>query len=128
MAQDSRPTYTLVTAGILVVLYVAASWYMFAHFASEAGTDVGWQRGLIIYNGVASVGFTAIGVLLGTSVQQASTSASRSAAESSRLDAARKGAAIKTALDVSNSELGGGTLDETRRAEAVRQALMQGLS
>ena len=128
MAQDSRPTYTLITAGILVALYVAASWYMFVHFTNAAGTDVAWQRGLIIYNGVASVGFTAIGVLLGTSVQQASTSAIRATAESSKLDAARKGAAIKTALVVSNSELGGGTPDEARRAETVRQALMEGLS
>lgn len=90
-------------------------------------TETIWQRSLIIYNGVASVGFSCIGYLIGTSIQMASLGAAK-------IDASQKTATIKQALNKLTSpvagtpgDVGGGPQSEDHRVPEVRAILIGGL-
>jgi len=128
-----RQFSTVAAAALLLALYLYASWYLMGHFTGTNAQGVpvvgelGWSRALVVYNGIASIGFAAAGVLLGTTVQQVNLAAAKA-------DAAKKGAALKDALDkattpppaASGSDVGGA--GPVVRLEAVRQALINGLS
>ncbi|MBP2511752.1 hypothetical protein [Sphingomonas sp. PvP018] len=77
------PVYTLVAAALLAVAWLIASWLMYERFVPP-GQPEAWDRALVLYNGLSAVGFTAIGVLLGTQVQQVNVAAARREAASAR--------------------------------------------
>jgi hypothetical protein len=119
----------LISALIIVALYVASSWFLLQHFVlTQSLPDLSWSRAMVIYNGIASAGFAAIGVLLGTSVQQVNLAAAQTGLAKAQTDSDNKTQAIKTALNKLNgavvntpADLGGGPVrEETRVAETVR--------
>ena len=118
---------TLITTGVALlgaVAYAVVSWRLL-QFAqvSDPIPEISWQRTLIIYNGIASGGFSCIGVLLGSSVQLVSLSGARA-------EAAQKTETIKRALAKLESppgDLGGGQKLEDPRLSETKKILMDGL-
>lgn len=136
MADDAQPnaanhksTISLIVAVTGALLYVAASWYLLRVFAMDKPLpEMSWQRALIIFNGIASVGFACIGVLLGSSVQQISLAGAKA-------DAAQKANTIKEAMEklrgpvkAGPSDVGGGPMSEESRAQEAYQILLKGLN
>ena len=120
-----RSAITIGVAIFLTLIYIGASLFLLFCFAADNSLpETSWQRALIIYNGIASVGFAAIGVLLGTSVQQVAVAAAKQ-------DSAKKTEAIKAAAEKLTGapagkpgDLGGGpSSEETRISEAHRMLL-----
>lgn len=135
-APEKRSWITLSVAIILALLYVGASWLLLNHFvlSKPPGDDATWQRALVIYNGIASVGFAAIGVLLGTSVQQVNLAAAQKDANAAKQEASDKGNVIKGALDKlsgvappSSAEAGGGAAAALTQVNDARKILLGGL-
>lgn len=120
---DSKTFITTSVALFGAAAYAVVSWHLFQSAqASQPIPEISWQRSLIIYNGIASVGFSCIGVLLGSSVQLVSLSAAKA-------EAAHKTEAIKKALDklMPPGDLGGGENPKERQLSEARQILMDGL-
>lgn len=121
-----------IAAIVLTAIWLVASWYLFDKFAMQTpplGSN--WERALIIYNGLASVGFTAIGVLLGTQVQQANVARARQEAAVAKVDATKKGEVIERVTEALTppTDLGGGRPgDAAERLEQVRLALLRGVA
>ena len=131
----SNPTrITLIAAIVLTVIYVVWSWYVFSKFAMQTPPNgSSWDHAMVIYNGVASIGFAAIGVLLGTQVQQTNVARAHEEAAGAKADAAKKGEVIKRVEELTRSEpddRGGGpskSNDAPERLEQIRQELFRGL-
>jgi len=132
-------TIAIITGIVLALAYLVASWFLFDNFAMQKPPEgSNWERALVIYNGIASVGFAAIGVLLGTQVQQASVARARQEAAEAKVDATeakvdakKKGEVIDRVTDVvtPSDDLGGGTpADAAERLEQVRLALLRGVA
>ena len=128
-SRPKTPIITLFAALFIVALYIASSWFLLQHFVlTQALPDLSWSRAMVIYNGIASAGFAAIGVLLGTSVQQVNLAAAQTGLAKAQFDSNNKTDAIKTALNKLNgavtntpADLGGGPArEETRVAETAR--------
>ena len=122
-----QPIVTTIVALALAALYVAACWFLLRRFALDQRLpELQWQRALMIFSGISSVGFAAIGVLLGTTVQQMNVSAAKA-------DANKKAIAIKGAIaelagtpGAKPDDIGGGTADT--RAAAARRILLESLT
>ena len=116
---EAKPTYTLLTAGILVLFYLALTGVMFAQAGAIDASA--WQNKLIIYNGFTAFAATAAGVLLGTQIQQANVTEARA-------ELAEKKAGIKALLeDVGQPGSGGGaeSMGATDpRLETLRRGLV----
>lgn len=133
--QTSRlPTYTLVAAVFLGLAWLFASWLMYRRFVQSDQTGT-WDHALVLYNGLSSVGFTAIGVLLGTQVQQVNVSAARREAETARksateakTDAAKLRAGARAAAKAATpaADLGGGSPADAAKAAAARLDAVRG--
>lgn len=123
------PWVTVLAAVGLTLLYIGASIFLLDRFALDKPLpEESWSRALIIYNGIASVGFAAIGVLLGTSVQQVTVAAAKQ-------EAAKKTAAIKAAAEKLTSphqgqagDLGGGPVSEESRIAEAHRLLLEALN
>lgn len=131
-----RSIVTTIVALVLAALYVAASWYLLQRFALDKPLpELSWQRALIIFSGITSVGFAAIGVLLGTTVQQVNIAAAREQASAAKAEADKKTKAIKGAITkltgppaTQPADLGGGPMTEATRVAEAHRALLDGLS
>jgi hypothetical protein len=121
----AKSKISMVVAAVGAVLYLFVSGYLLAKFALDQHLpEVTWQRILIIFNGIASIGYASIGVLLGTSVHQVSLSTARAAI-------ADKSATIKKAYNTLTNapgDIGGGPASEESRVAQARQVLMDALN
>lgn len=115
---EAKPTYTLLTAGILVLFYLALTGVMFA----QAGNidPSAWQNKLIIYNGFTAFAATAAGVLLGTQIQQANVTAART-------ELAEKREGIKALLEDVGQPGSGGGAESMGAADPRIETLRRGL-
>ena len=97
-APKSGPGWpALITAAILLALYVGLTIAMIAHFATDTTKETGqmvWERTLLIYNSFMSFAAAAGGVLLGTQIQQAQVGAAhqQAAAATQEADKAKQAA------------------------------------
>jgi len=60
----------MIAAVILAVAYGVVVWLLLDRFAFAENPKGNWDHALTIFNSVSAIGFAAIGVLLGTTVQQ----------------------------------------------------------
>jgi hypothetical protein len=66
-------------AAALAIVYLAAAWFMLSTFAlHDPPQGANYDRAVAIFAGIQSIGYTAIGVLLGAAVQQPLVAAARS--------------------------------------------------
>ncbi|WP_077002717.1 hypothetical protein [Variovorax sp. KK3] len=116
-------------AALLITLafLLASGWLLYAFGLTG---DKAWDRAVVVYNALTSVGFAAVGVLLGTKVQQVNVEKANGEADKAKADAARKADAIKTALTemgkppaAAVDEAGGGIAPLTHAQIILRQAL-----
>ena len=128
------PLYTILAATLLIVFWMYATYQLYQDFiVATKQPGGGWERAQAIYSGITSVGFAAIGVLLGTQVQQVNVAAARSDADKARLGEAKAKGAIKDVLPMlPPDDRGGGSRDAAVTAEsalaAVRQRLQTALA
>jgi hypothetical protein len=114
----STPLVTLVAAVALSVLYFVAAWYMFDTFALNTPSDTtSYDRASAIFAGIQSIGFAAVGVLLGVAVQQPRVADAKAGEQKAKQ-------AIRNVINPSNESGGGG--GSSLPAPVVKQ-LMEGL-
>jgi hypothetical protein len=128
--------WTVPTAIFGSVLFVVVAVVLFNIARDKDLTETVWNRLVIVYNSIASVGFACFGVLLGTTVQNAKLIEAKA-------DSAKKGDAMKKAIGVLNQQEGGsgGAADfrqnltpsdasaaASARAEEASRFLLHGLS
>lgn len=95
-AAGKLPWYTLVVGLALLVAFGLLSWFMLDKGATlPANAQHVWDRMLLIFNAVQTMAAAAVGVLLGTSVQQARVASAERRAEEKEYDAAKAQAARK---------------------------------
>ena len=115
---DTKPTYTVWTAVVLVAFYLGLTGFMFWY---AGGDPAVWQQRLVVYNGFTAFAATAAGVLLGTQIQQANVTAART-------ELAEKQAGIKALIeDVGEPGAGGAEAfgpAANAQAEALRRRLV----
>ncbi|MDO8377995.1 hypothetical protein [Phenylobacterium sp.] len=90
------PLHALLTAGVLLLLYVGLTVAMMGYFAASEGKL--WEHALLIYNGFTAFAVAAGGVLLGTQIQQANVTAARREATEAKSEADRVKQAARAAL------------------------------
>ena len=61
---------TKIAAWILTGIYVLVAVLLLQRFGFGDGSGGNWERALTIFNAFSAIGFAAVGVLLGTTVQQ----------------------------------------------------------
>lgn len=108
------PLHALVTAGVLLLLYVGLTIAMIV--LAERG-DERWEHALLIYNGFTAFAVAAGGVLLGTQIQQANVTAARREATEARSESDRVKQAARAALAATHAPsttAGAATLADVR--------------
>lgn len=70
MNNAAKGPIAMIAAAVVAVIYLVAAWYLFEKFALPAQPEGNWERALSIFSGISTVGLAAIGVLIGTSIQQ----------------------------------------------------------
>ena len=88
---------------LLAAIYVIAIWKLF-ELADSAKTQH-WDRLLFLFNGVETIGFAAIGFILGTEIQRRSGAAQVAEAKNDALKAEAEKKAIETQLDIAKRRL-----------------------
>ena len=104
---DKRSVFTMVAAAGFSLVYLVAFGFMMWHFALPDKPEGNWERALVLFNGIASVGLTAVGVLLGTTVQQTNVQNARKDATEAKSNEERLKQGIKDTLNADGGELGG---------------------
>ena len=96
---------TKIAAAVIALVYLGASAFILYHFGVTNTPSGEWDHVIVIYNSITSVGFTAIGVLLGTQVQQvnlnaakADTAAAKADTAAAKADADKKTVASRAAI------------------------------
>ncbi len=96
---DKMPSYRLITAGVLLLAYLAFAgvllWLLYSVPREKAPE---WNNVLVIFNAIGALATAAVGVLLGVEVQQANVEAAQMRAEQSAAETARKNTGIFAAL------------------------------
>lgn len=131
---SAKPVYAIVTAVIILIIYVGLTWLLFSKFVFS-GTDPRpgeWDRALILYNSFVAIASAAAGVVLGAQVQQTNvTNARKDAAEAQKEKTQVKQAAKIALLSVNNAlsamhssdDQGGGVAHSFSTLEAARNHL-----
>jgi hypothetical protein len=91
-----------VAAGILAAAYGYVVWILLDRFAFAENPKGNWDHALTIFNSISAIGFAAIGVLLGTTVQQTNVikaEKEKVAAEKERLWLKKKRSRLKEPHD-----------------------------
>ena len=89
-----KVTSTKIFAVIFTLVYLGMTWLLFDAFVLGDGADARWQRALVLYNPLVSVGFSAIGVLLGAKVEAVRTERVKTAAAEAKSDIEKSRAAV----------------------------------
>ena len=118
------PIHALVTAGVLLALYVGLTIAMVGYFAGSADGKL-WEHALLIYNGFTAFAVAAGGVLLGTQIQQANVAAARREANDAKAEADRVKGAAREALAAVHAEPASG--DKAASLAQVRTLLAKAL-
>src|SRR5690348_802981 len=69
-AESKKSTAALVIAGLLTAAYLVFVGLLVVWFVVGDGADKKWDHAQIIFNALSAIAFSAVGVLLGTTVQQ----------------------------------------------------------
>jgi hypothetical protein len=70
-AKEARKsTIAIAAAVVLSAGYLCFAGYLFVKFVLGDGGGTNWDRAVVLFNAVSAIGFSAFGVLLGTTVQQ----------------------------------------------------------
>lgn len=129
------PAYTRRAAVALTAVWLIACGVLYGRFIASEATP-SWDKALVLYNGLCAVGFTAVGVLLGTQVQEVNVVAARRDAQAAQRDKAvaqtdaatvRAGARAALRATTAGDDRGGGeAADPAARArlDAVRSQLI----
>lgn len=122
---SSLPRYTVMTAAIIVGMYLVLTLIMIFSLGAKPDEEPHWQHALLIYNGFMAFATSAAGVLLGTQIQQANVAASQQMAGQAAASEQKVKSAVKDALDKLDgkfTEAGGGVAgpDMAKVQEAAR--------
>ena len=108
-------TMTKAAAALIALAFLVGSGVMLYCFGLNTPDKGNWDHAVIVYNALTSVGFTAIGVLLGTQVQQVNVANAKAETKDAKADGNKKATAIRGAVDAlghpaaaSADEAGGG--------------------
>jgi hypothetical protein len=122
-----------VTPGVALILtlsFLAASAWMLNYAIQTDKSN--WDHAVVVYNALTSVGFSAVGVLLGTKVQQGNVDRANADTAQAKQDAAKKTTAIQSALThldgASSDEAGGGAVTNRVAIAEAKGTLRQALS
>ena len=122
--------FTPGVALILALSFLAASAWML-NYAIQTDPSH-WDHPIVVYNALTSVGFSAIGVLLGTKVQQVNVDKANADTVQAKKESAKKTTAIESALThlerTSTKEAGGGAVANGVAIAAAKGHLRQALS
>lgn len=113
---------TTIAAALIAAVFLGMSVYLLLHFGINTAPSGDWDHTLVIYNAINSVGFTAVGVLLGAQVQQVNVSAAKA-------DAQKKGDTAKAALAALNN-VAPGSLDKSLNGDdpiSIARGLLLGI-
>lgn len=115
---------------ILTISFLAASAWMLSYAIQTDKNN--WDHAVVVYNALTSVGFSAVGVLLGTKVQQVNVDKANSDTAKAQQESAKKTSAIQSALThlegTAADEAGGGTVGNQVAIAAAKGYLRQALS
>lgn len=117
-------------ATLLTLFYLGCTIALYVLFVKQgaATEDVRWTRAVFLFGGVSSIGFTAVGILLGTKVQQVNVADAKKDAADAKKDTKVQVDANNDALQalntVSDAEGGGATasLDVLKPAHSAMLA------
>ncbi|MDT8274835.1 hypothetical protein RQ734_02110 [Roseomonas mucosa] len=73
-------------AVVLTAVFVIFTGIMLMHFVLPDRAVANWERALLLYNAVASVGFAAVGTLLGAQVKSVDVASARGDAAKAKAD------------------------------------------
>ena len=124
------PRYAIISAAIIVLVFLGLTLVMMFSVSSYADNDVHWTHSLLIYNSFMSFATAAAGVLLGTQIQQSSVAASQKQATEAKVGEKTAKDAIHNALSLMQGDVteSGGTSElQSGRYSSARQVLMQAL-
>ena len=122
--------FTPGVALILTLSFLAASAWMLNYAIQTDKSN--WDHAIVVYNALTSVGFSAVGVLLGTKVQQVNVDKANADTAQAKQESAKKTTAIQSALThlegTSADESGGGAVANGVAIAAAKGHLRQALS
>lgn len=96
-------TGTKSAAWILTGFYVLVAGILLYRFGLGDGSGGNWERALVIFNALSAIGFAAVGVLLGTTVQQVNVAnAQKEAVNAKTGEANAKASEAKVATHAEN--------------------------
>jgi hypothetical protein len=109
---------SLLVGAVVVVVYGYVTYEMAAKFVfvDKSPEDTLWQHAVVLYNAIASIAFSAFGVLLGASVQQVHLNEAKQTIKAVKDD-------VKAKIDAldANDEAGGPPQVQERRATERRR-------
>ena len=101
----AAPSPTTRRAAIgLTLIWIVGTVAMYYEFVAGSNN---WDHALVLYNALTSVGFTAVGVLLGTQVQQVNLAAAEKKASDAKAEADKKGMVLKAIGRTVSDDRGG---------------------
>jgi hypothetical protein len=120
------PRYTVITASVVVGVYLALTGLMLWVFGFDPRPGPNWDHAILIYNSFLGFAFAAGGVLLGTQIQQVNVDAARREAGEAKSETAKVKQAVKNAVTEAGDDRGGANApDPAARLARVRNALLQ---
>ena len=139
-AQRIKTKGTTIAAWALTLMYLVFGAFLFQKFVLGDGPDKNWERALVIFNAVSAIGYAAVGVLLGTTVQQVNVANAKKEADKAKASEAKladrsnelvqaaqdrlsKTSGLKALQTPDDVKLWSGTLGDSD--EQLRQAIRQ---
>lgn len=119
-AMAKVPRYAVLTAAIILVVYLGLTFIMIFALSKYPNDDPRWTHALLIYNGFMSFATAAAGLLLGTQIQQGAVEASQKDAADAKASEQTTKQAIHDVLD-----LWPGTFTEAGGAQPSADALAE---
>jgi len=96
---------TKIAAWLLTGLYVVVALVLLSRFGLGDGSGGNWERALTIFNAFSAIGFAAVGVLLGTTVQQVNVSNAQNQAVAAKTSEDRMAEQAKKLSDAAKKKL-----------------------
>jgi hypothetical protein len=103
--EPMKTRVTTIAACVLTAMYLVFGAFLFAKFVLGDGPDKNWERALIIFNAVSAIGYAAVGVLLGTTVQQVNVTNAKKEADKAKASEAKVAEQAKVLSNAAEQQL-----------------------
>jgi len=97
--------HTTFAAWGFAILYLGYVGFLILKFVLGDGADKNWEHALVILNAVSAIGFAAVGVLLGTTVQQVNVANAEKKADKAMLSEGKVAEGAKELADAAAEKL-----------------------